>query len=246
MLGLLTISWLVLALQIGEHGFVRTVLIQDFQANYFGPTGRQWRRLIHPFKLAVQHLLPWVLLMPLVAWSVCRERDPDRAQRLRLPAIWAVTAFVLIAISERQRWRYYLPLVPPVSLLIAAWYHRLPVRRWTSITAAACLALVIVALAGSERREARKREGLTAIHEMVAELRSVRSPAFAIDSPDIVFDFYADRPVIPLTEYGPFERTPSPAYLIASEEIARVAPASLDRPVIEARVNGEKFVLLRK
>ncbi len=78
------------------------------------------------------------------------------------------------------------------------------------------------------------------------QLRSAPAPTFAIDSPDIVFDYYADHPVTPLTEYGPFQRAPGPAYLIAPEAMARVVPASLDRQAIEARVNGQKFVLLRK
>ncbi len=77
-------------------------------------------------------------------------------------------------------------------------------------------------------------------------MRAARVPAYAIDSPDIVFDYYADHPVVPLTEYGPFERAPSPAYLIASESMARAAPASFDRLAIEARVNGKTFVLLKK
>jgi len=244
-LALLTIPWLLLAFQTGRQGFVRDVLVQDFQSTYFGSGGREWRRVLHPIKLAIEHLLPWVVLAPLAAWSSLRDPDRQRARRLRLPLVWAATAFVLVAISERQRWRYYLPLVPPVALLVAAWYHRLPARRWTTITATACLGVVVVALAVGGRYEARKRERLTAIHDVVRELRTAPAPTFAIDSPDIVFDYYADHPVIPLTEYGPFQRAPGPAYLIAPAA-ARAVPASLARLAVEARVNGQKFVLLRK
>ncbi len=35
-LGLLTVPWLLLAFQTGGHGFVQTVLVQDFQSTYFG------------------------------------------------------------------------------------------------------------------------------------------------------------------------------------------------------------------
>jgi 4-amino-4-deoxy-L-arabinose transferase-like glycosyltransferase len=245
-LGLLTIPWLLLALRTGGHGFVRDVLVQDFQSTYFGSVGHQWQRLAHPVRLAVEHLLPWVVLLPVAAWSALREPDPERARRLRLPLVWAATAFVLVAISERQRWRYYLPLVPPVALLVGAWYQQLEARRWRTVTAMLCLAMTVVALGVGGRYEARKRERLTAIHDVVRELRAAPAPAFAIDSPDIVFDYYADHPVIPLTEYGPFERAPGPAYLIASEAMARAAPASLDRLAVEGRVNGRRFVLLRK
>ncbi|HXJ77614.1 MAG TPA: glycosyltransferase family 39 protein [Candidatus Methylomirabilis sp.] len=246
LLGLLTVPWLVLALHTGGHGFVRDVLDQDFRSTYFGSGARQWQRVAHPVKLAVEHLVPWVVLVPLAVWAALREPDRERARRLQLPIIWAATAFLLIAISERQRWRYYLPLVPPAALLVAAWFHGLRVRRATAMVATACLALVVVALAVGGRYEAQKRQRLTAVHDVVQELKSVPAPAFAIDSPDIVFDYYADRPVIPLTEYGSFERAPAPAYLIASETVASRAPASLDRLAIEARVNGKKFVLLKK
>ena len=245
-LALLIVPWLLLALQTGGHGFVQTVLVQDFQSTYFGSGERLWQRLGHPFKLAIEHLLPWVILLPLAAWSAMHEPDPERARRSRLLMVWAVTAFVLTAISERQRWRYYLPLVPPVALLIAVWYHRRPIRRSMTVAAVACFCLIVIALAVGERYEARKRQRLTAIHDVVRELRAARAPAYAIDSPDIVFDYYADHPVVPLTEYGPFERVPGPAYLIASERMAQAAPASFDRLAVEGRVNGKKFVLLRK
>jgi 4-amino-4-deoxy-L-arabinose transferase-like glycosyltransferase len=246
LLFLLTVPWFLLALETGRHDFVRDVLVQDFQSTYFGSSPRRWRRLAHPLKLAVEHLLPWVILLPVAGWAALREPDQERARRLRLPLVWAASAFVLVAISERQRWRYYLPLVPPVALLVAAWYHRRPRPRWTTVGAAACLTLVIVAFGVGGRWEARKRERLTAVHDVVRELRTAPAPTFAIDSPDIVFDYYADHPVIPLTEYGPFQRTTGPAYLIAPASMAGAVPASLDRLTVEARVNGKRFVLLRK
>lgn len=184
--------------------------------------------------------------MPLAAWAAMREPDPQHARRSRLLIVWAVTAFVLIAISERQRWRYYLPLVPPVALLVAAWYHRRPARRTTTLAAVVCLCLVVITLGLRGRSEALKRQRLTAVHDIVRELRAARAPTYAIDSPEIVFDYYADHPVVPLTEFGPLERAAGGAYLIVPEPMARVAPASFARLDIEARVNGQRFVLLRK
>ena len=245
-LALLTVPWLLLAVQTGGHEFVQTVLVQDFQSTYFGSGGRLWQRVAHPFKLAAGHLLPWVILLPLAAWAAMREPDPQHARRSRLLIVWAVTTFVLIAISERQRWRYYLPLVPPVALLVAAWYHRRPARPTTALAAVVCLCLVVITLGLRVRSEALKRQRLTAVQDIVRELRAARAPTYAIDSPEIVFDYYADHQVVPLTEFGPFERAPGGAYLIASEPMARMAPASFARLGIEARVNGQRFVLLRK
>jgi 4-amino-4-deoxy-L-arabinose transferase-like glycosyltransferase len=246
LLGILTVPWPLLALETGRHDFVRDVLVQDFQSTYFGSGARRWQRLAHPLKLAVEHLLPWVVLLPVAAWAALREPDREQARRLRLPLVWTASAFVLVAISDRPRWRYDLPLVPPVALLVAAWYHRRPRPRRATAAAAACLALVVVAFGVGGRYEARQRERLTAVHDVVRELRAAPAPTFAIDSPDIVFDYYADHPVIPLTEYGPFQRAAGPAYLIAPASMAGAVPASLDRLAVEARVNGKRFVLLRK
>jgi hypothetical protein len=79
------------------------------------------------------------------------------------------------------------------------------------------------------------------VHEMSAAV----GPVFAVDSPDLVFGYYLDRPVIPLVYYRQFEVTPGRAYLITSEREASAAPPSVARVAV-ARVNGRPFVLLRK
>ena len=243
-LACLVLPWPLLALHAGGHGFVDTVLVGDFQSTYFGGSGRLWPRLAQPFRLAVEHLLPWVLLLPLGIWAALREPDPGVARSLRLPLVWLVTAFVLIAISERQRWRYYLPLVPPAALLVGSWYHRLSRRHVAVVGAGVCLA-VVVALGVGGRYEARARQRATAVSDVVNALNAAPAPAFALDSPDIVFDFYAEHPVVPITSYSQFAQVTGPAYLITSERLARTVPTSIDTRAL-ARVNGRTFVLLRR
>lgn len=245
LLGLLVIPWPLLALRTGGHGFVDTVVVNEVHGNYFGLDSLHWRRLTHPFELAATHLLPWAILIPLAAWSAVREPDPERARRLRLPLVWASIAFILTALSERQRWRYYLPLVPPAALLVAAWAERFRARRGAVQIAAACAALVVVALFVGGRYQASNRQRRNDIADVVRMMRSAPAPAFALDSPDIVFEYYLDRAVVPLTEYRDFAGTPGPAYLIASERVARSAPASVDRMAV-ARVDGRPLVLLKK
>jgi 4-amino-4-deoxy-L-arabinose transferase-like glycosyltransferase len=245
LLGLLIVPWPLLALSTGGSTFVDRVLLKDMQDTYVGLAGLRWQRLTHPIVLAATHLLPWVVVTPLVIRSAAREADPERARRLGLALVWAATAFVLIAFAERQRLRYYLPLVPPVALLVAAWYQRLAPRRSVTIVSAACAALAVLALGVNGRYESRERRRSTDIGELARRIGSAPAPVFAVDAPDIVFQFYLEQPVVPLIYYSQFEGLSGPAYLIAAERVARSAPAAADRLAV-ARVNGRTFVLLRK
>ena len=84
-----------------------------------------------PVQNAFGILFPWVLLLPIVlveAVKSVRRRDPER-DALVLLLVAAATMFVVIALSQQQRFRYYLPLVAPVSLLIGSWADRVLSRR---------------------------------------------------------------------------------------------------------------------
>jgi 4-amino-4-deoxy-L-arabinose transferase-like glycosyltransferase len=243
LLGLLIVPWLVLAVQIGGSTFVDKVLLKDMQDTYVGLSGLRWQRLTRPVMLAVTHLLPWVVLAPFAIWFAVREADRPNARRLLFLMTWASAVLVLVGISEQQRLRYYLPLVPPVSLLVAAWYQRLPVRRGAIILSAVGAVLVVLTLGAGGLYEARARHRRNTIDDVAREIET--GPVFAVNSPDIVFHFYLERSVVPLTYYSQFTSIRGPAYLLASEQVARAAPASVERRGT-ARVAGRTFVLLKK
>jgi hypothetical protein len=201
--------------------------------------------VVEPIRQAAALLFPWSMLAPFAVWAALAEDDPHRARPGRLALAWAGTALLLIALSERQRWRYYLPLCPPVALLVAAWSDRLWARSRGPLVAWAGAALVVLGLVASEQYEVLRRDRSIDLRALARETRASESPIFTVDSPDIVFDYYLNRPVIPLTYVSQFERTPGSAFLIASERTAQAAPVSLER-VAMARVNGRPFVLMRK
>ena len=244
-LGLLIAPWPILAFAARGHHFVRDVLVSDMQWQYFGLRGWHWRRLIEPINQVMIVLFPWSLLAPFAVWAAIRESNPQEGRPTRLPLVWAATVFLLIATSERQRLRYYLPLCPPVALLVAAWYCRLQLRRRATIIAGLCAALVVVVFGVGQRYEVMRRDRLTDLRAVEHEMSTAAEPLFATDSPDLVFGYYLNRPVIPLKYFRQFENTPGPAYLITSEQVANSAPPSLTRVAV-ARVNGRPFVLLRK
>ena len=79
-----------------------------------------------PLRNAFGILFPWVLVVPLVLVQAVRCARGEDAERrdVRAPLVWAAVTFVLIAVSREQRFRYYLPLVPPAALLIGWWLAR--------------------------------------------------------------------------------------------------------------------------
>ncbi len=244
-LALLIVPWPILAFEARGHHFVREVLVSDMQWQYFGLRGWQWRRLIDPLNQVVAVLSPWSLLAPFAVWAAVRDSSSREGRSARLPLVWAATVFFLIASSERQRLRYYLPLCPPAALLIAVWYCRLQLRRRATMVAGGCAALVVLVFGIGQRYEVTRRDRLTDLRAVEQEMSTATGPLFATDSPDLVFGYYLNRSVIPLKYFRQFEDTPGPAYLITSEQMARSAPSSLDRVAV-ARVNGRPFVLLRK
>jgi 4-amino-4-deoxy-L-arabinose transferase-like glycosyltransferase len=247
LLALLIVPWSLLALWAGEQQFVQRVIVKDMRSKYFGLGGWRLERLIEPLKWTLTLPLPWSILAPFAAWSAARESGRDRARPAWLALVWAATVFVLVGMSERQRSRYYLPLCPPIALLVASWFCRLQLRHRTRIVAqAGAAALILLTFGVGYRMEATRRDRLTDLSALRRELESAAAPIFAVDSPDIVFNYYLNRPVTPLSYYSQFERAPGPAYLIASERAARSETSSVTRLATSARVNGRTFVLLKK
>lgn len=77
---------------------------------------------------ALAIVFPWVIVLPVALFQAVRaaRRGDESRGGLRLVLLWAVTTFVLVALSTQQRFRYYLPLVPSASLLIGWWFAAAP------------------------------------------------------------------------------------------------------------------------
>jgi 4-amino-4-deoxy-L-arabinose transferase-like glycosyltransferase len=112
-------------------------------------------------------LFPWVFVLPPAVWqavAAVRRRAPER-EALAFVIAWAATLLACVGISEQQRLRYYLPLVPPASLLIGWWAariasgeraeRRIPWRGYAGIAAGLSLATAVAALARPTWSEAR-------------------------------------------------------------------------------------------
>jgi len=100
-------------------------------------------------------LFPWVLVLPVVIWQAVRALRGRGAERdaVYVLVLWSVVVLGCVGISEQQRLRYYVPLVPPAALLIGWWCAaavraRGPVARipwWTYAVAGVVVALSTIA-----------------------------------------------------------------------------------------------------
>ena len=248
-IGLLTVMvavWGGMASSAGGASFVEDVLTQDFVLAYFtsGPWGHGG--VLHAFGQALSILLPWTILIPVALWSSIRPGDTVRRRETYLVVAWLVAVFALVAASHRQRWRYYLPLCTPAALLVALWLAKLQWRWRTHAFAGAWLVVAAALITGQVTMMARQARG-TDWRQLAAEAAKARGPLFALDAPEIVFEFYLDTPVLAATDYATFaRRVESTDLLIPTRKLRDLPERSELREVADGQVAGQGFALLRK
>lgn len=132
------------------------------QLRWYAPAAPSLASLMAPFQNVASVAFPWVLVLPLVvvqALRVTRGRGTER-DHVVLLLTWTVVTLVLVALSRSQRMRYYLPLAPPLALLIGWWYagsvvkHRAeqPVRWRVYATIGASVAVLALAVSAARPR----------------------------------------------------------------------------------------------
>jgi 4-amino-4-deoxy-L-arabinose transferase-like glycosyltransferase len=145
-LALASLPWLLPYLLQTERSYVGGVVVGHYGDWYFRqkPGSR-----LESLQENLVRFLPWTLFLPAAVWWWWRDRDP-----LRRPlVVWTVVIAVAVSFSAEQRARYFLPVLPPLSLLIAELLARAPVEpsgrgRRVLLVSFAGAALVAVVAAG--------------------------------------------------------------------------------------------------
>ena len=241
-LGLAVVAWSGLALGVGRGPMVTDVVVNDYGA-YFMAGSSARRGLFEPLGHALTILLPWSLLLPIALARMLRGVEPERQPGTRLAAIWAAVVFVAVALSYRQRWRYYLPLCAPVALLLAAWLRD---WRWPRRTQAFAVAWVVVAvgLAIGQTTLTARHNRATNWQAFAEEAGKISGPLFALDAPELVFQFYLARPVLVTPDYQTFAQTAEARYLLAPERsVSRLPTSDHLRALAAGPIAGRRFVL---
>lgn len=239
--------WVVSAVSGGRQRFVQGVVLNDQLIAYFGHDAWGWRTIAEPIAFAATVMLPWCLLLPFAVRRALRESDPQTVRRARLPLVWLATVFAIIAVSGKQRERYYLPLCPAVALLSGWWYSTLAWRWRAPAFAGAWIAVVAVGSALVTADTSRFND-TTDVRALRAVLAQAPAPLFSVDLQDLALSFNLDRPVANDANYQSFvdrARQGETGYLIISDRALRQEPADpCMRRIARGLVTRRPFTVL--
>ena len=129
LLALVVAPWPVFRLFQHSAG-LRQAVVHN-QILWYLPRDLRAGMVAEPVQNAFGILFPWVFLVPIVLVEAARSLRRRGAERdaLLLLVVALATMFLAIAVSQQQRFRYYLPLVAPASLLIGWWAEGVLSRR---------------------------------------------------------------------------------------------------------------------
>ncbi len=116
--------WIALTVAAGPARAAHVAVDDQFRWYVSGPLHPG--RLLDPVRNAAGILYPWVLVVPIAAvdaLAVLRRREGPRAGLVFILA-WGATVIGAVALSNQQRLRYYLPVLPPAALLVGWWLAR--------------------------------------------------------------------------------------------------------------------------
>jgi 4-amino-4-deoxy-L-arabinose transferase len=242
----LVAPWWLLALRAGRSEFLNDVVMGDYVRTYFIEGSWGPARILAPLHLAFTSLLPWSIVLPIALWGVARGVEPGQKRGTRLVVVWAIVAFIAVAASHRQRWRYYLPMCVPVALLLAAGLPRLRWRRRTAVFATVWITIAVGMAIGQAVVTARQTRA-TDWQAIAQEVVKTPGLVFALDAPEIVFGFYLGRPVLGTPDYQTFARAPEARYLLApARGVWSWSREGEVREVADGLVAGRRFVLLKR
>jgi 4-amino-4-deoxy-L-arabinose transferase-like glycosyltransferase len=220
--------WIASAVAGGHQRFVHGVVLNDQLLAYFGRDAWGWRSIAEPITFAATVMLPWGLLLPFAVRRALRESDPETVRRVRLLLVWLATVFAIMAVSGKQRERYYLPLCPAGALLTGWWYSTLAWRWRAPAFAGAWIA--VAAVGGAlVTRDTPRFNAETDLRALRSALGQAPAPLFSVDLQDLALSFNLDRPVVNDKDYQSFEdrvRHGELRYLIISDRALRAEPAA--------------------
>jgi 4-amino-4-deoxy-L-arabinose transferase-like glycosyltransferase len=137
-----TLPWLLPYVFQTERSYVGGVVVHHYGDWYF-----REKRASRLGELLdnLGRFLPWTMLLPAGAWWWWCDRDPRRRPLLAWTAVIAVT----VSLSGEQRARYFVPVLPPLALLVGELLVHAPRDRLGRRVLVACFGaalLVVLAL----------------------------------------------------------------------------------------------------
>ena len=142
-LALASLPWLLPYFLQTERSYVGAVVVGHYGDWYFRAKTGSPR--IESLQENLVGFLPWTVFLPAALWWWWRDRDPRR----RPLVLWTVVIAVVMSLSSEQRPRYFLPVLPPLSLLVAELLAHAPLepsRRGRRVLLASLAGAALVAV----------------------------------------------------------------------------------------------------
>ena len=192
---LLVAPWWVLTLF--RSGSTQRVVVNDYVLWYV-PLAAGWSSLAAPIGHVVGILLPWVLVLPAALYVAARHRAVENERRaLTLVLIWLGVTFVLVALSREQRFRYYLPVVPPAALAVAWWLQRVAGARRERLVVVGCLVVGAIVL-GVQHAEIARHNAVNEYARLRPTLARAAGAVVAWDVHQLALTLHLGRRVAPI------------------------------------------------
>jgi hypothetical protein len=133
-----------------------------------------------------------------------------------------------------------------VALLLAAAFGSLRWHRRGAVLISAWIVVAAGLVVGQTVLTTRQRR-VTDCQAITQGAAKIPGPLYALEAPEIVFEFYLGRPVLPRADYLTFARQSEASYLLACErEVPQLLASTSLREVVDGRVAGCCLVLLRR
>lgn len=125
----LVAPWIVAASLRETHAFGQTVAVDYLR--WYVPQHLSIVTLVTPLVHVLSVLTPWAWLAPFAFYDAWRDRRGQGVEReaVVLLLVWIAVEFAMLGLSPQQRVRCYVPLVPPLSLLLGWWLGGAVARR---------------------------------------------------------------------------------------------------------------------
>jgi len=139
-LALASLPWLLPYLLQTERSYVGGVVVGHYGDWYFREKTGSSR--LESVQENLLRFLPWTALLPAGLWWWWHDRDPRRRPLL----VWTLVVAVAVSLSSEQRARYFLPVLPPLSLLVAELLAHAPLEPTRRGRRVLLLSLTVAAL----------------------------------------------------------------------------------------------------
>ncbi len=152
---ILTVPWYLAVSDATQGLFLKVFFLYENYARFSGHTNLAHTAWYHYFIVLLYGFFPWiVLLIPALRNSALASgRFLQSRQALLFLTIWAVSFFAFFSFSKTQLDTYMLPLLAPLSIVVAAYIESvletgIRTKKYSSWLKVLCLTLIVMFLIG--------------------------------------------------------------------------------------------------